>query len=100
KEVTKEKAPREKPFSPFTARFSGMCELTSLRLARTAPILFPKTDCDRGAFQWVYKFTGSNGLYSIYNQCIAIHFIVDFGGWSGKYYGKIPFYYIFLPLRA
>jgi len=29
KEVTKERAPREKPFSPFTARFSGMCELTT-----------------------------------------------------------------------
>ncbi|MCE5249732.1 hypothetical protein LLG96_05880, partial [bacterium] len=43
KEVTKERAPREKPFSTLTARFSGMCELTSLRLARTAPILFPKT---------------------------------------------------------
>ncbi|MCE5252161.1 hypothetical protein LLG96_18320, partial [bacterium] len=51
KEVTKERAPREKPFSTVTARFSGMCELTSLRLARTAPILFPKNACDRGAFQ-------------------------------------------------
>ena len=52
------------------------------KLARTAPILFPKTGCERGAFQRVYKFTGFIGLYSIHNQCITIQFIVDFGGAS------------------
>ena len=106
KEVTKERAPREKPFSPFTSRFSGMCELTNLRFARTAPILFPKTGCDRGAFQGVYKFTCFNGLYSIYNHCITLQIIVDFrGSPATKTCGAPPFFlknifYMLLPLSA
>ncbi|MCE5252316.1 hypothetical protein LLG96_19115, partial [bacterium] len=56
-----------------------------LRLARTAPILFPKTGCDRGAFQRVYKITGVDVLYSICKQCITIHFNVVFGVASKPY---------------
>ena len=44
------------------------------------PFFFRKPVVTVGLFNGFFKFTGFNGLYSIYNQCITIQFIVDLRG--------------------